>query len=179
MSKLIALYKQPADQAAFDQAYFNTHLPLIAKVPGLQKLGQVIARNQHLRPALRIALARLKKLIPPATVTDFLVPPANLPLPACAFHSITGHSCLTCGMTRSLHAILHGDLAASIRYHLFGPAIFLGMLLCLMSFAAEAISGRRYALRAGGKMWGRAVPMFAVLWFVYWGVRLAAEFAAQ
>jgi ubiquinone biosynthesis protein len=35
-------------------------LRLIAKVPGLQKLGQVIARNQHLRPALRSALARLE-----------------------------------------------------------------------------------------------------------------------
>lgn len=37
MSKLIALYKQPADPSAFDQAYFNSHLPLIAKVPGLRK----------------------------------------------------------------------------------------------------------------------------------------------
>ncbi|MFZ0138831.1 MAG: AarF/UbiB family protein [Candidatus Sulfotelmatobacter sp.] len=35
-------------------------LRLIAKVPGLQKLGQVIARNRHLRPALRTALARLE-----------------------------------------------------------------------------------------------------------------------
>jgi ubiquinone biosynthesis protein len=35
-------------------------LLLISKVPGLQKLGQVIARNQHLRPALRNALARLE-----------------------------------------------------------------------------------------------------------------------
>ena len=35
-------------------------LLLIAKVPGLQKLGQVIARNQNLRPALRDALARLE-----------------------------------------------------------------------------------------------------------------------
>ncbi len=35
-------------------------LRLIAKVPGLQKLGQVIARNQHLRPALRNALAKLE-----------------------------------------------------------------------------------------------------------------------
>ena len=35
-------------------------LRLIAKVPGLQKLGQVIARNRHLRPALRSALARLE-----------------------------------------------------------------------------------------------------------------------
>jgi ubiquinone biosynthesis protein len=35
-------------------------LRLIAKVPGLQKLGQVIARNQHLHPALRRALSRLE-----------------------------------------------------------------------------------------------------------------------
>jgi uncharacterized protein (TIGR02118 family) len=36
MSKLVALYKQPADPAAFDKAYFETHLPLIDKLPGLQ-----------------------------------------------------------------------------------------------------------------------------------------------
>ena len=35
-------------------------LRLIAKVPGLQKLGQVIARNQHLRPPCEYALARLE-----------------------------------------------------------------------------------------------------------------------
>jgi|SRR5579859_603316 len=35
-------------------------LRLISKVPGLQKLGQVIARNQHLHPALRNALAKLE-----------------------------------------------------------------------------------------------------------------------
>ncbi len=35
-------------------------LRLIAKVPGLQKLGQVIARNRHLRPALRRALGKLE-----------------------------------------------------------------------------------------------------------------------
>jgi uncharacterized protein (TIGR02118 family) len=35
--KLIALYKHPSDLAAFDEAYFKTHLPLIEKVPGIQK----------------------------------------------------------------------------------------------------------------------------------------------
>ena len=35
-------------------------LQLIAKVPGLQKLGQVLARNRHLRPALRKALEELE-----------------------------------------------------------------------------------------------------------------------
>src|SRR5512143_2254634 len=35
-------------------------LCLIAKVPGLQKLGQVLARNRHLRPALRHSLSKLE-----------------------------------------------------------------------------------------------------------------------
>ena len=45
-------------------------LRLIAKVPGLQKLGQVIARNQHLHPALRNALAKLENGIRDVNVDD-------------------------------------------------------------------------------------------------------------
>jgi len=45
-------------------------LRLIAKVPGLQKLGQVIARNQHLRPALRQALAKLENGIRDVAVEE-------------------------------------------------------------------------------------------------------------
>jgi predicted unusual protein kinase regulating ubiquinone biosynthesis (AarF/ABC1/UbiB family) len=45
-------------------------LKLIAKVPGLQKLGQVIARNRHLRPALRNALARLENGIRDVTAEE-------------------------------------------------------------------------------------------------------------
>ncbi|CAN5215139.1 EthD family reductase [soil metagenome] len=37
MVKLIALYKTPADTADFDNQYFNTHIPLTMKMPGLQK----------------------------------------------------------------------------------------------------------------------------------------------
>lgn len=35
--KLIALYKLPEDMEGFEQKYFNTHLPLISKVPGLER----------------------------------------------------------------------------------------------------------------------------------------------
>jgi ubiquinone biosynthesis protein len=35
-------------------------LRLIAKVPGLQKLGQVLSRNRHLRPSVREALSELE-----------------------------------------------------------------------------------------------------------------------
>lgn len=35
--KLVALYKTPEDPAAFDESYFNSHMPLIQKVPDLQR----------------------------------------------------------------------------------------------------------------------------------------------
>ena len=53
--KLVEQLDLPASASPEDRLF-----RLIAKVPGLQKLGQVIARNQHLRPALRNALARLE-----------------------------------------------------------------------------------------------------------------------
>jgi uncharacterized protein (TIGR02118 family) len=38
MTKLIALYRKPADAAAFDHHYENVHTPLVRKYPGLRKL---------------------------------------------------------------------------------------------------------------------------------------------
>jgi uncharacterized protein (TIGR02118 family) len=37
MAKLIALYKKPADSAAFDQHYLTTHIPTAKKIPGLKR----------------------------------------------------------------------------------------------------------------------------------------------
>ncbi len=34
----MALYKQPEDQAAFDEHYFNVHVPITTKIPGLRKM---------------------------------------------------------------------------------------------------------------------------------------------
>jgi uncharacterized protein (TIGR02118 family) len=36
MVKLIAFYRKPADSEAFERAYFDTHIPLVKKIPGLQ-----------------------------------------------------------------------------------------------------------------------------------------------
>ena len=36
MAKLVALYKKPADTAAFDSYYFGTHVQKAKKVPGLR-----------------------------------------------------------------------------------------------------------------------------------------------
>ncbi|MCZ4313023.1 EthD family reductase [Comamonadaceae bacterium G21597-S1] len=36
MAKLYAIYQQPADRAAFDTYYFETHVPLAKTIPGLR-----------------------------------------------------------------------------------------------------------------------------------------------
>ncbi len=38
MVKLLALYRKPEDPQAFDRAYFDTHVPLVKKVPGLLRI---------------------------------------------------------------------------------------------------------------------------------------------
>ena len=35
MAKLLVLYNQPADPAAFDRYYYETHVPLAKKIPGM------------------------------------------------------------------------------------------------------------------------------------------------
>jgi uncharacterized protein (TIGR02118 family) len=43
--KLMVLYTRPDDPDAFDQHYFGTHMPLVAKIPGLDRVetGRFVA----------------------------------------------------------------------------------------------------------------------------------------
>jgi uncharacterized protein (TIGR02118 family) len=38
MVKLVALYRTPSDVEPFDKHYFDIHIPLVKKVPGLRKV---------------------------------------------------------------------------------------------------------------------------------------------
>jgi len=38
MHQLVALFRQPPDPQAFDDAYWNTHVPLAKKIPGVVSL---------------------------------------------------------------------------------------------------------------------------------------------
>ena len=49
---MIALWKEPADQAAFEEEYLGTHVPLVNALPGLRALrsGRVL-RGPYYRVA--------------------------------------------------------------------------------------------------------------------------------
>lgn len=44
-AKLVALYSEPENRAEFDRKYFETHVPLAEKMPGLQSLDVVRFEN--------------------------------------------------------------------------------------------------------------------------------------
>lgn len=37
MARMVVIYRTPKDVAAFDRHYFDTHIPLSKKIPGLRK----------------------------------------------------------------------------------------------------------------------------------------------
>jgi hypothetical protein len=54
-------------------------------------------------------------------------------LPPCLFYQVTGFACPGCGNTRSVLALLRGDILASLRYNIF--PVMSGVILLL--FYAE------------------------------------------
>ena len=67
-------------------------------------------------------------------------------MPLCVFKAFTGIPCPTCGATRSMVHLAHGNLAASV---VMNPAIPLLMIAALLMFAhdvASLFSGSRISL---------------------------------
>ncbi len=102
----------------------------------------------------------------------FLLPPSAMGY-ACPFFSLTGHSCFSCGLTRSVHAALHGDLEAAFRYHLMGPLLLAAAATFGASRLFEGWTGRKVRLgRTQAKM---ALAGLVLLWLAFGTVRLILE----
>jgi Protein of unknown function (DUF2752) len=58
----------------------------------------------------------------------------RIPFLKCPLQALIGIPCPTCGMTRSFVAIAQGNLDAAVRYHFFGPTVFLLFLAVIVLF---------------------------------------------
>ena len=89
--------------------------------------------------------------------------PDNL-FPKCPFNWLTGLNCPACGITRMLHALLHGDVVAA--FHFNAVMLALGVPLAVWLFSRwtrDKWTGER---RSVPKSVGVAVLVVAGIWGV-------------
>jgi hypothetical protein len=71
---------------------------------------------------------------------------AGLPTPVCPLHTLSGLPCPTCGMTRGLRCLLHGNVEAAFLFNPLGLVIILGITIYLL-YCVVVISVRIPRLR--------------------------------
>ena len=86
-------------------------------------------------------------------------------LPACPFYRMTGLYCPGCGNTRSLRALLNGDILLSLRCNILPLVLLAAVVLLFAEWGALLFGGKpRRLLPRSARFW---VP-FGVLILLYW-----------
>lgn len=99
----------------------------------------------------------------------------SLPLPeTCSFLGLTGLPCPGCGLTRSVVAAVHGDLAASWGFHRLGALTLFYILLQAMFRLGILIFPQGTAAVFGTGTWlNRGLIGLAILYGINWLITLA------
>ena len=76
--------------------------------------------------------------------------------PVCPLFALTGLACPGCGMTRGLHALLHGDILTALDYNLILPGIlfFFGYLFVSLILIAVRGRGLNFKIFTPLVLWG-------------------------
>lgn len=122
--------------------------------------GGFSLRDRALRAVLGAALLLFAGI-------PWLMPPQESPFSPCLFRELTGVSCLTCGLTRSLHATVHADVLAGFGFHFFGPLLAAGLIFGAAVSFGEAATGTRMAAFGTPRGRKRALYGFLIAWLIY------------
>ena len=127
-------------------------------------------------PLKRIRIKAIYALILLFIIISILhIDPESSYLPECSFKAITGHSCFTCGITRSLSAASHLNLAESVNYHLMGPVIYLSLIVMFLIFTFEAVSRREIEIKIKPQVKKTMILSLFTLWGIFWIARFISE----
>lgn len=93
------------------------------------------AGSRHLALAATAAAATTAAAAGVWVLRRFDPSAAGSPLPGCLFYEFTGLYCPGCGMTRALHALVHGDFAQMLAMNPLLPLLMVAVpLLALQGF---------------------------------------------
>ncbi len=91
---------------------------------------------------------------------------AGSPFPPCTFRAFTGCYCIGCGLTRAMHALVHGDLARAFSMNPLGV-----LVLGLVPLMAAWSGGWQPRRLAPLMRWVLEPKLWLVLLPTYWVAR--------
>lgn len=101
--------------------------------------------------------------------------PEKVSFLTCFFRRATGHTCLTCGLSRSFYAISHLRLQESFKLHLMGPIIYLAMIFLFLKFSFETVARKEIQIRVSPLLKRISLMIFLCLWISFWIIRFFNE----
>lgn len=128
------------------------------------------ARTRHLTLAATAAAAAAASAAGVWVLRRFDPNAADSPLPGCMFYHFTGLYCPGCGMTRALHALVHGDVAQSLAMNPLLGVLMLALPLLVLHGLGYRLPLPRCALAllSNGKFWLGLLGAFWVLRNLPW-----------
>ena len=91
--------------------------------------------------------------------------------PRCQFHSITGLHCPGCGLTRSLHSALNGNIEQAITYNILAPILLPFVLLSMLRSLWSWCWNRPLAIATKPRpRWMRYVPIALAALLIGFGI---------
>lgn len=93
----------------------------------------------------------------------------QLGLPPCTIHFLTGRPCPSCGLTTSVSAILHGQLALAWRANPLGFLIIAAALAVALNSLLALFAGRSLRIEPG--RFNLILIMLISLWFLHGAIR--------
>jgi hypothetical protein len=128
----------------------------------------VIALPAHRRPV--VAALGVATIAGVGLLYAFDPNSASSPFPGCLFRAFTGLYCPGCGMTRMLHALVHGDVAGAASMNilaLVGLPVF-ALFIAEQLWATRLLHGRLRAVLFDARLWIGAALLFGVLRNLPW-----------
>lgn len=99
----------------------------------------------------------------------------QLGLPVCSWIRDKGIPCPTCGMTTSVTAMAHGDVAKAFEAQPFGIVLTIGLLCGAVVGLTQVLSGRNILGRLRFRLWWVLAILGGGL--AGWGIKLAWGYA--
>jgi len=127
-------------------------------------MNAVVYRAPSLGFDMRTAVVGATAVVASIGVAVLRVFDANALWP-CAFHAITGLHCPGCGLTRMLHALVHGDVARAWSMNPLAMIALplLAMMLMQWWLARPLLPAWLNRIAHDGRVWVVALVVFGVL----------------